>query len=48
MIKVYQNLGQSHMTKAEALRQAQLELLHNQDFADPFFWAAYVLIGNWL
>lgn len=48
MIQVYQNLGQPHISKAEALRQAQLELLHSQDFADPFFWAAYVLIGNWL
>ena len=48
MIDVYKNLGQSGMTKAEALRQAQLKLLNNKDFADPFFWAAYVLIGNWL
>lgn len=48
MINVYKNLEQGQMTKAEALRQAQLELLHTQDFADPFFWAAYVLIGNWL
>ncbi|MBE9069998.1 CHAT domain-containing protein, partial [Leptolyngbya cf. ectocarpi LEGE 11479] len=48
MIEVYKNLEQVQMTKAEALRQAQLELLHTQEFADPFFWAAYVLIGNWL
>lgn len=48
MIGVYKNLEQAQMTKAEALRQAQLELLHTKDFADPFFWAAYVLIGNWL
>ncbi|MBT9315642.1 CHAT domain-containing protein [Leptothoe spongobia] len=48
MTTVYENLGQASLTKAEALRQAQLELLHSDDFADPFFWAAYVLIGNWL
>ncbi|MFG6096798.1 CHAT domain-containing protein [Leptothoe sp. ISB3NOV94-8A] len=48
MIDVYKNLGQSGLTKAEALRQAQLNLLNKKDFADPFFWSAYVLIGNWL
>ncbi len=48
MIDFYQNLGQSRMTKAEALRQAQLKLLKNKDFAEPFFWSPYVLIGNWL
>ncbi|MEA5465377.1 CHAT domain-containing protein [Leptothoe sp. PORK10 BA2] len=48
MTDVYTNLGQAGMTKAKALRQAQLELLNSKDFADPFFWSAYVLIGNWL
>ncbi|MEM7793620.1 MAG: CHAT domain-containing protein [Cyanobacteria bacterium P01_C01_bin.118] len=48
MTDVYKNLGQSEMTKAEALRQAQLELLNNEDFSDPFYWSPYVLIGNWL
>jgi CHAT domain-containing protein len=38
------------LSKAEALRQAQLELWNNtnQDWQVPFFWAAYVLVGNWL
>jgi CHAT domain-containing protein len=48
MTDVYKNIGQPGVTKAEALRQAQLTLLRNKDFADPFFWSAYVLIGNWL
>lgn len=48
MVDVYKNIGQLGMTKAEALRQAQLNLLNNKDFSDPFFWSAYVLIGNWL
>jgi CHAT domain-containing protein len=34
-------------TKAEALRQAQLELLRG-DYAHPFFWAPFILMGNWL
>ncbi|MBD3885872.1 CHAT domain-containing protein [Phormidium tenue FACHB-886] len=35
------------MTKAAALRQAQLSLLHHPDYHHPYFWAPYVLIGNW-
>jgi CHAT domain-containing protein/Flp pilus assembly protein TadD len=33
--------------KAEALRQAQLHLLRNTDFKEPFFWSGVVLVGNW-
>ena len=38
------------MTKADALREAQLSLWENtsQDWEVPFFWAPYVLVGNWL
>jgi CHAT domain-containing protein len=48
MIEFYQTLQQPHTTKAEALRQAQLTLLANPNYEDPFFWSAYVLVGNWL
>ncbi|GAA6615529.1 CHAT domain-containing protein [Scytonema sp. NUACC26] len=34
------------ITKAEALRRAQLFVL--QDKGHPFYWAPYVLVGNWL
>jgi CHAT domain-containing protein len=37
-------------TKARALQQAQRSLLKNPDNPDyqhPYFWAPYVLIGNW-
>ncbi len=44
----YQELSQSQQTKAEALRRAQLAVLQQKDFAHPFFWAAFVLVGNWL
>ena len=44
----YQELSQSQRTKAEALRRAQLAVLQQKDFAHPFFWAAFVLVGNWL
>jgi CHAT domain-containing protein/tetratricopeptide (TPR) repeat protein len=46
------------MTKAAALRQAQLSLLHGAGGADgtgagptpyasPYYWAPFILIGNW-
>ena len=36
------------MTKAEALRRSQVALLQNPTYRSPQYWAAYVLIGNWL
>jgi CHAT domain-containing protein len=41
------------ISKAEALRKAQLALLegtgdpNRSHFAHPFFWAPFILIGNW-
>jgi CHAT domain-containing protein len=37
-----------NMTKAEALRQAQLALINSQEFHHPFYWSPFVLVGNWL
>ncbi|MBE9181161.1 CHAT domain-containing protein [Oculatella sp. LEGE 06141] len=48
MIEFYQQLQEPGVTKAEALRRAQLTLLANPSYDDPFFWSAYVLVGNWL
>ncbi|MEO0987740.1 MAG: CHAT domain-containing protein [Cyanobacteria bacterium J06639_14] len=48
MTSFYRELRRPHTSKAEALRQAQLELLRKTDFEDPFFWSTYVLIGNWV
>lgn len=39
------------LSKAEALRQAQLSLLNGQrgqSFAHPYYWGAFILMGNWL
>lgn len=44
----YQKLSNRHLTKAEAVRQAQLSLLHSEKYRHPFYWASYVLLGNWL
>jgi CHAT domain-containing protein len=31
--------------KAEALRRAQVELLRRQEYSDPYYWSAFILIG---
>ncbi|QKQ74563.1 CHAT domain-containing protein [Nostoc sp. TCL240-02] len=48
MTRFYEQLRQPKITKAEALRQAQINLIRQTDFHDPFFWSAFVLVGNWL
>ncbi len=34
-------------SKAQALRDAQIRWIRDRD-ADPYFWSAYLIIGNWL
>ena len=51
MGKFYNNLAaDAQISKARALRQAQLELLAEEDsqYRHPYYWAPFVLIGNWL
>lgn len=44
----YRALSSRNLSKAEALRQAQLSLLRDPNFRHPRYWAPYVLVGNWL
>ncbi|KAF3890994.1 CHAT domain-containing protein [Tolypothrix bouteillei VB521301] len=44
----YRELKNPNISKAEALRRAQLQMLKHPNFNTPSFWSAYVLIGNWL
>jgi CHAT domain-containing protein len=48
MNNFYHQLVDNQLPKAEAVRQAQLSLLHNRWYKHPFYWASYVLLGNWL
>ena len=50
MIRFYQELagGQPATSKAKALQKAQLALLKNPQSQHPFYWAPFVLLGNWL
>ena len=49
MAQFYQQLAKHpEMTKAAALRTAQLRLLKQTKYQHPFYWAPFVLVGNWL
>jgi CHAT domain-containing protein len=47
MTRFYGGLANGGLGKAEALRQAQLELIRDPNAAHPFFWGSFILIGNW-
>ena len=50
MTKFYQELSAKSGNKAEALQSAQKYLIEEfrDDFGHPYYWAPFVLIGNWL
>ena len=50
MTEFYQRMmasGSPRRTKAEALRQSQRALLADSRYAHPFYWAPFVLFGDW-
>jgi CHAT domain-containing protein len=44
----YKQFSKPGVSKAQALQKAQLELLGREEFSHPGFWAAFILVGNWL
>ena len=48
METLYRAIALQSLGKAQAVRQAQLRLLHDPKYEHPFYWAAYTTIGNWL
>jgi CHAT domain-containing protein len=48
MESFYHELIQKGVSKAEALNKAQRHLFQNSNFKHPYYWAPYVLLGNWL
>ena len=50
MIEFYRQLSNSQLSKAEALRNAQLKFLTYEDDSDyyrPYHWASFILVGDW-
>jgi CHAT domain-containing protein len=48
MVNMYRSRQNLHLTKTEALRQSQISLMHQKRYAHPFYWAPFILMGNWL
>ncbi|NES24121.1 MAG: CHAT domain-containing protein, partial [Symploca sp. SIO3E6] len=51
MIDFYQELNQDKtISKAQALRRAQISMIQgdNPEQQKPYYWAPFVLVGNWL
>ena len=51
----YNKLRNSRMSKAQALQAAQVKLINAKDIPEindkydhPYYWSAFILIGNWL
>ncbi len=44
----YRQLRDPSLSKAKALRQAQLALLKDRRYEHPAYWSPFLLIGNWL
>ena len=50
IIEFYQQLTNPKFTKAQALQNAQKTMLTNAKYAQfqhPYYWSAFLLIGNW-
>ena len=47
MRKMYKLRQEKNLTKAEALRQAQITFIRSKRYNHPFFWAPFVATGNW-
>ncbi len=45
MERFYENLWERKMSRAEALRWAQLDLLRT--YPNPAAWAGWILVGEW-
>jgi CHAT domain-containing protein len=44
---MYKRRAQGGLSKIEALRQAQMALASQPRTSHPFYWAPFVLMGNW-
>ncbi|HAZ44298.1 MAG TPA: hypothetical protein DDW76_09975 [Cyanobacteria bacterium UBA11369] len=47
MQKYYQQMLQKGLNPVQALRAAQLEMLQNEQWKAPYYWAAFIVQGEW-
>jgi CHAT domain-containing protein len=47
MAKFYQKMLKEGQRPAAALRSAQVEMWRQKQWQSPYYWAAFVLQGEW-
>ena len=47
MQRLYTEMLRNNKTPAAALRAAQIEMLRTRQWQSPYFWAAFVMQGEW-
>jgi CHAT domain-containing protein len=47
MERVYAGMLKTHKTPAASLRAAQIEMLRQPQWQSPYYWAAFVMQGEW-
>ncbi len=48
MLQLYRNLTDGQTSRGQALQKAQQALLASETYRHPYYWAPFVLLGNWL
>ena len=48
MVAFYEAFKETGVSKAEALRRAQLKLITSRAYAHPYYWSPFLLISTWL
>ena len=46
--RFYEEIKAGKVTKAQALRAAQLQLIGDQRYSHPAVWSPFLMLGNWL
>ena len=39
--------GRTHISTLDALRQAKIEMIDGGTYSHPFYWAPFILLGEW-
>lgn len=47
MVKFYRNMLKDGMSPASALRAAQVEMWNDKRWRQPYYWAGFILQGEW-
>jgi CHAT domain-containing protein len=48
VVEFYRELGNPSISRANALRRAQMKILADPRYEHPGFWSPFLLINNWL